>query len=149
VQGFHINANGLLFGGTLLAWVDEDCTMCTSLTCKPGTRFTTAGYERINFYKPCIRGDKLCFTYKIIHVGTSSMTLLAKVLRHGSGERVFSCVATLVSVDDHGSPMPVEPMLSSDEVKKLIKVRTAEEQAAWEFVEYLRKERKSKKEPEL
>lgn len=136
VQGFHINANGVLFGGSTLAFVDEDCTMCASLMCKPGTKFTTAGYERVNFYKPAYRGDKLCFTYKPIHIGTSSITLFAKVIRHGDNDKIFSCIATLVAVEN-GKPISVEPLLLD---KSLLR-----KDEAWEFVEHLRRDRKEYK----
>jgi acyl-CoA thioesterase YciA len=137
VQGFHINAGGVLFGGQMLSWVDEDCTMCACELSAPGTKFTTAGYDRVNFYKQVRQGDRLTFEYEAIHVGKTSLTLLVKV-GNAALENVFSCVATVVCVNDEIKAAGVATRLPSG----FLRDRTAAQEARWKFVEMLKQSRK-------
>ena len=135
VQGFHLNARNILFGGQILAWVDEDCTMCAANCCANEATLTTAGMDRINFYRPVKQGERLRFCYDICHVGNTSMTIQANVY-NSVGELVFDGFSTLVCINKEGKPTDIKPCL------KIKALAAVEEHEGWEFVEYLRKERK-------
>lgn len=132
VQGFHINAMGALFGGQLLSWVDEDCTMAAILHVPKDVVLITAGMDRINFFRPSVAGDRLVFEYEICHVGNSSITVYAAVKNHNNQE-VFNCYTTLVRVIN-GVPAPVEVTAFESSPRK-------------QFVEQLRKLRKEHPSP--
>jgi len=139
IQNDHINAFGILHGGHMLKWVDEDTTMAAFNCCAPGTLLTTAGFDRTSFVAPSIRGDRLRFVYSVAHIGTSSITFLAHVYRHpiDSGQKpqlAFRSLTTLVCINENNHPAPIKDKLLSG-----IKVDTTMSQ----WVDELRKQRKS------
>ena len=135
IQGYHINTGGVLFGGKLLSWVDEDCTMCACVQSPPNNNYTSAGMDRIKFIHPIYRGDRLQFCYSIVHVGSSSVTIRVKVYSFNTSKMIFSAYTTVVRVDENKNPVKIDFDLVIEDAK--------EEQ----FVEYLRSERKTHNEP--
>jgi acyl-CoA thioesterase YciA len=116
VQQFDLNCRGILFGGRLLSFIDEDCTMICQLNSKKNAVYTTGGYERVGFIRSAYAGDRLKFVYEIINVGTTSVTVLVKVYRMvEDDEIIFSALATLVCIDSETKrPCKVEDYLNSD-----------------------------------
>ncbi len=133
VQGWQLNAFGSLFGGTMLSWVDEDTNMFAyNSSEQPDTHYTTAGYDKVSFIKPCSAGDRLKFIYDIIHYGNKSVTIRC-IVTNQYGWKVFSCLTTMVKTKGFGL---------TKEVKGRI-----EKLALWDMVENLKELRK--KEPPL
>lgn len=121
VQGFHLNARGMLFGGVLLAFVDEDATMVAYNVKKneANVDFVTAGIDRVSFYAPAARGDRLRFEYEVGHVGKSSIAVFCNVYNQRN-EKIFSAIFTMVCVNTDGRPETVQPCLKDiklDETK--------------------------------
>ena len=110
VQGFHINARGVLFGGQLLSWVDEDCTMAAYNVCQPGTQLTTVGFDRVTFHKPAIQGSRLRFEYDFAHQGKSSLTFVFRVFDH-NGRLIVTGNSTQVCIDAESRPQPVADLV--------------------------------------
>lgn len=137
VQGWHANARGVLFGGTLLSWVDEDTTMLAYRVSHPSMAFTTAGMDRIGFKRPCSPGERLCFQYELAHVGKSSLTIAAKVYS-AFGVFMFEALATLVSINKFGGPCSVEVLPEVNECLEGLK-----EKPLWKLIEKIRAERKT------
>jgi len=110
VQGWHMNARNVLFGGQLLSWVDEDTSMlaynCVR-TEDAGTKLdlVTVGMHHVCFRKEVQRGDRLIFSYRLVHVGRTSLTIAARVLSyehdksHNHDSEVFKALVTLCLVD--------------------------------------------------
>lgn len=151
VQNDHINAFGILHGGHMLKWVDEDTTMMAFNCCKPGTMLTTAGFDRSSFLAPCKRGDRLNFVYTIGHVGRSSITIIARVYRHptipdqGKIELAFRSLVSLACIDEKGHPIPVQDRLLdwAIEAKTKCEVGSHEDNQRWCWISKLREQRKS------
>ena len=144
VQGKYANARGVLFGGAILSWVDEDTTMLAYRVGDKGSEFTTAGMDRISFHTPGKVGDRLCFRYKLVHVGKSSLAVGVEVL-FGSpipyrfhSTPLFTGIATLVSIQDNGQKCDVR---LSPEAAAI--VNELKRQPDWSLVEKLRAERKT------
>lgn len=110
VQGWHMNARNVLFGGQLLSWVDEDTTMlaynCVR-TEDAGMKLdlVTVGMNHIQFLKEVNRGDRLIFSYKLVHVGRKTLTIAANVMSYEHDKSsnhdsdVFKALVTLCLVD--------------------------------------------------
>jgi len=131
VQGWHINAHYVLFGGKMLSWVDEDTMMLVSLNSKVGSVYVTKGFERVNFVKPVRQGDKLCFNHKIVYLGVTSLWTWSDVVKE-DGDTVFNCYTSLVAVDIKGFPKYIDLSINP-EVRKGVK-----KDNHWETIELLK-----------
>lgn len=67
----HINGYGRLFGGQLMAWIDELAGIVSQR--HSGSQITTACIDQLNFKHPVMLGDTLVMIGRITYVGTSSM----------------------------------------------------------------------------
>jgi len=132
VQGWHINGFGALFGGQILSWVDEDTNMLAYESSHQGTHYTTGGYDRVSFLRPCYSGERLKFVYDIVHYGNRSVTIRS-IITNSKGDKVFTCLTTMVRTVGDG--------LLSDVAEKVNKNAWP-----WNLVEQLRTARR-KEEP--
>jgi acyl-CoA hydrolase len=70
----HLNAAGVLYGGTTLFWLDKAAAMYAM--CQMGTKqIVTASISQIDFKTPVQLGDCLEFYAKTLRIGTSSLTI--------------------------------------------------------------------------
>jgi acyl-CoA hydrolase len=132
-------ANGLhhpsVFGGVIMSMVDR----CSALSAMRhgGGQATTLSIDRILFKEPIRVGQLVEIRSRVVHVGRTSMSVLANVLAEDitSGERRHTneCWLTFVHLDDHGKPAAVPPLqLETDEDRELhaIAARRREQQLA-------------------
>lgn len=110
--GFH----GNLFGGTMLAWLDEAaaayvCQMCDT------PRMVTVKMAEVHFRKPVRPGQIIKIYGELKNIGTCSATVSLEARRHspynGSQRTVLTTEMTFVRVDGDGEAVPV-----GDHVKK-------------------------------
>ena len=124
------NNHGTLFGGELLAMMDRVAAIAAIRFCRQYV--VTASTEQIDFRTPIRKGDLVDMFARVIHTGTSSMIVRidAWTERPFTGEREWCTTGyySMVSVDEHGRPREVPPLL----------VETAAEQADWEHGEEIR-----------
>ena len=115
-------ANGLrrpsVFGGVIMSMVDR----CAALSAMrhAGGQATTLSIDRILFKEPIRVGELVEIRSRVVHVGRSSMSVLANVFAEDitSGERRHTneCWLTFVHLDQMGRPAPVPPLrLETDE----------------------------------
>jgi uncharacterized protein (TIGR00369 family) len=99
----HLNHFGFLFGGTLLAWVDEASWIAASLDF-PLSQFVTVGMGRVEFHHPVRQGAILTIRCEKEKEGSTSVTYQVRVYdyRNRPDVPIFSTSVTLVSVDDLG-----------------------------------------------
>lgn len=95
----HMNHYGFLFGGYLLAWVDEMAWMAASGD-YPGCQLVTVGMKEVAFKKSVRKGTVLRFEATRARVGDTSVTY--SVIVWNEGEEIFSTEVTLVHVDAFG-----------------------------------------------
>ena len=67
----HINGYGRLFGGQLMAWIDELAGIVSKRHSE--SEITTACIDQLNFKHPVMLNDTLVMIGKITYVGTCSM----------------------------------------------------------------------------
>ncbi len=104
----HMNHFGFLFGGHLLAWVDEVAWIAASLD-YPGYHFVTVGMGEVAFKKGVREGTILKFDARRTRAGRTSVTYDVKVMRArvdtGDRDPVFSTRVTLVRVTEEGEKL--------------------------------------------
>lgn len=104
----HEDLNGAssLFGGRLLAWIDEEAAIYAS--CQMGTtHLVTKLIGEIDFLTPARLGDVIEFGLETLNVGHTSLTIRCLVrnkLTHIAIVDVQKLV--FVSVDIEGRPVP-------------------------------------------
>lgn len=101
-----LNAHNKLFGGRLLAWLDEECWIYAS--CQLGTTSVVTKYmSEINFVAGATQGDIVEFGLETLRVGRTSITLRAEA-RLKFSQKVIIEISELVfvCVDEEGRPVP-------------------------------------------
>ena len=106
VRPEDLNANGTLFGGSLLKWIDEEATIYTIIQLGNG-RVVTKFISEINFVSSAQQGDLVEMGLTAVGWGRTSLTMRAEVrnmITHASILTVERIV--FVSLDEHGRPVP-------------------------------------------
>lgn len=105
VNQSHLNGFKRLFGGQLMAWMDEVAGITARRHCRMNV--TTACVERLNFRAPTYANDALVLTGHIVQVGRTSMTVLVEVyVEDMSGKRKLINEAhfVMVALDENDQP---------------------------------------------
>jgi len=103
-----LNSFGNLFGGSMLAWLDEAGALFVME--KTGyADFVTASLENVSFKAPGRRGDNIVIYCRIIRTGRSSITIEAQAFVKEPASSVkrqtIDCRITYVCLKD-GKPAP-------------------------------------------
>lgn len=102
-----LNQYGFLFGGRILAWVDEASWIAASMEF-PHCQFVTRAMDTVAFHHSVREGTILRIRAQRSHLGTTSvsydMTVTDAKL---TSPPLFSTRVTLVSVDDEGRKRPI------------------------------------------
>lgn len=106
VRPEDLNANGTLFGGSLLRWIDEEATIYTIVQLG-NNRVVTKLMSEINFVSSAWEGDLIEMGLYPTDFGRSSLTLRC-VVRNMFTKQVILDVARIVfvSLDEDGRPAP-------------------------------------------
>jgi acyl-CoA thioesterase YciA len=106
--GFH----GNLFGGQLLAWLDEAGASLSSEFAETG-KIVTKHISEVNFQSPVRPGQLIKVYGKIVRVGKTSLTIEVEARRHsiynGTQKPVCRCQMIFVRIDGDGEPVPIPP----------------------------------------
>lgn len=99
-----LNQFGFLFGGRLLAWVDEASWIAATLEF-PDCKFVTIGMDKVSFKHSVQRGDIIAIRSKLESQGTTSVGYRVNVFRGKApdGDSIFSTLVTFVNVDKEGN----------------------------------------------
>ncbi|MBK1883798.1 acyl-CoA thioesterase [Luteolibacter pohnpeiensis] len=106
-----LNHYGFLFGGRLLAWVDEAAWIAASLD-YPDHKFVTIGLDTVEFHHPVRQGTILAIHCKNIRQGNTSVTYSVEVFDKQQKDQkipIFSTRSTFVAVDDSGNKVKIQP----------------------------------------
>jgi acyl-CoA hydrolase len=102
-----LNQYGFLFGGRLLAWVDEASWIAASLDF-PHCQFVTVAMATVEFHHSVRDGTILRISCDLAKEGTTSCTYAIEVIDEKAGAApIFSTRITFVSVDDEGKKRPI------------------------------------------
>ena len=118
--GFH----GNLFGGTMLAWLDEAGAAYSAQLCD-SPRMVTVMISEVFFRKPVRPGQIVKIYGEPVEAGTSSVTIQLEARRHspynGTQRVVCSTQMKFVRIDGDGEAIPI-----SDKAKnKILRPRKA------------------------
>lgn len=101
-----LNANGTLFGGSLLKWIDEEATIYT-ITQLGNRRVVTKIISEINFISSAIQGDIVEMGIVATKFGRTSLTMRAEVRNMVTQKVILSIDHILfVNLNESGDPVP-------------------------------------------
>lgn len=109
-----LNPNGTLFGGKIMAWIDEVAFM--SARRYSGVPFVvTVHVDSISFLMPLFLGDHVILTSQVNYTGRTSMEIEVRVEREdpytGARTQATSAYLTFVALDENRNPTPVPSLL--------------------------------------
>jgi acyl-CoA hydrolase len=106
VKPEDLNGRDTLFGGRLLAWIDEECAIYSA--CQMGSDSIVTKYiSEMNFQAPAYKGDVIEIGVAATEVGTSSLTLTAVVRDKVSKREIITIdKIVFVRVDREGRAAP-------------------------------------------
>ena len=104
VKPEDLNPNGTLFGGKLLAWIDEELALYTIIQLeKP--RVVTKHMSEINFRSSARQGDIVEIGIDVVKFGNTSVVLKCAVRNMMTRETIITIdETTMVNLDENGKP---------------------------------------------
>ena len=106
VKPEDLNANATLFGGRLLAWVDEEAALYSIIQLE-NKRVVTKYMSEINFMSNAKQGDIIEIGIEVVKFGKSSLTLNCEVRNKMSQETIVTVDnIIMVNLDESGKPLP-------------------------------------------
>ncbi len=104
VKPEDLNPNSTLFGGRLLAWIDEEIALYAIIQLE-SPRIVTKHMSEINFRSSAKQGDIVEIGIDVLKFGTTSLTLVCEVRNMMTKETIITIDnITMVSVNMDGKP---------------------------------------------
>lgn len=101
-----LNANGTLFGGRLLQWIDEEAALYAIIQ-MDNQKVVTKFMSEINFQSPAYQGDIIEIGMDVVKFGTASMTLRCEVRNKMTRHTIISIdKIVMVNMGGDGKPKP-------------------------------------------
>lgn len=118
------NAYGTLFGGRLMAHIDDVAAIAALRHARKTV--VTASMDSVDFLSPVREGDSICIEAFVTWTHNTSMEVFVKVVSENllTGNRKVCTTAflTFVALDEDGKPTPVPPVIpETEQEKKLYK----------------------------
>lgn len=106
VKPEDLNPNHTLFGGRLLAWIDEELALY-SIVQLQNQKIVTKHMSEINFRSSAKQGDIVEIGIDVVKFGNSSITLTCNVRNMMTRESIITIDnVTMVSLGEDGKPKP-------------------------------------------
>ncbi|WP_394972021.1 acyl-CoA thioesterase [uncultured Croceitalea sp.] len=106
VKPEDLNANGTLFGGKLLAWIDEEAALYSIIQLE-NKKVVTKYISEINFMSSAVKGDIIEIGLEAIKFGKSSLILNCEVRNKMTQETIVTVDnIIMVNLDNNGKPKP-------------------------------------------
>jgi acyl-CoA thioesterase YciA len=106
VKPEDLNPNGTLFGGKLLAWIDEELALYTIIQLE-NTKIVTKHMSEINFRSSARQGDIIEIGIDVVKFGKTSLTLICEARNMMTRETIITIDhTTMVSLGQDGKPKP-------------------------------------------
>lgn len=114
------NAHGTLFGGKLMAHIDDVAAIAAARHARESV--VTASTDSVDFLAPVKEGDSICVEAFVTWTHNTSMEVFVKAVTEHllTGERWVCTTAflTFVAVDKDGKPIPVTSVVPETEFEK-------------------------------
>jgi acyl-CoA hydrolase len=106
VKPADLNPAQRLFGGQLLAWIDEEAAIFAG--CQMGTPMVvTKMMSEIDFVSSAFCGDVVEFGFEVVDIGRTSLTIHCEVRNKQTRERILQVERIVfVALDLEGRPTP-------------------------------------------
>jgi acyl-CoA hydrolase len=106
VKPEDLNPNSTLFGGRLLAWIDEELALYSVIQLQ-NNKIVTKHMSEINFVSSAKQGDIVEIGIDVVNFGKTSLTLTCQVRNMMTREIIITIdTITMVSLDANGKPTP-------------------------------------------
>ncbi|TKB97826.1 acyl-CoA thioesterase [Pedobacter cryophilus] len=106
VKPEDLNANGTLFGGSLLKWIDEEAAIY-AMCQLDNKRVVTKYMSEINFLSSAVQGDIIEMGIVATHFGNTSITLFCEVRNKVTRHSILTInKIVFVNIDENFSPVP-------------------------------------------
>ncbi|MBL0060557.1 MAG: acyl-CoA thioesterase [bacterium] len=103
----NLGMNKTLFGGNMMAWVDEAAAIFAREY--TGERYmVTLKFGEFEFHHPVREGDIIHFFCLNPHIGRTSCAFEIEAVRSSDGTVVVKTSAVFVSVDENGKPKKID-----------------------------------------
>ncbi|MGB5820553.1 MAG: hotdog domain-containing protein [Saonia sp.] len=104
VKPEDLNANGTLFGGKVLAWIDEEAALYSIIQLE-SKKVVTKYMSEINFMSTANKGDIVEIGVEVVKFGKTSLTLNCEVRNKMTRETIVTVDnIIMVNLDDNGKP---------------------------------------------
>ena len=104
VKPQDLNPNGTLFGGQLLAWIDEELALYAIIQLE-SPRVVTKSMSEINFRRSARQGDIIEIGIDVVKFGNTSLTLQCEVRNMMTRETIITIdTTTMVNLGPDGKP---------------------------------------------
>ena len=106
VKPEDLNPNGSLFGGQLLAWIDEEAALYTIIQFE-NSKIVTKFISEINFMSSAVQGDIVELGIEVIKFGKTSLTLKCEARNKMTRETILTVDnIVMVNLGADGKPAP-------------------------------------------
>lgn len=106
VRPEDLNANGTLFGGSLLKWIDEEAAIYAIIQLGNG-RAVTKYISEINFVSSAVQGDLIEMGLTATKFGRTSLTMRAEVRNMITRQSILTIEEIVfVNLSTEGKPEP-------------------------------------------
>jgi acyl-CoA thioesterase YciA len=103
-----IGVHGNLFGGLMLAWLDE-AGAAYACQIADSSRLVTKHISEVNFERPVKTGRIVKIYGKVEHIGNTSVSISLEARRHnpfsGTQKTVCTTKMVFVQIDEEGEPL--------------------------------------------
>jgi acyl-CoA thioesterase YciA len=126
-MGKDIGIHGNVFGGLLMAWIDEAAAAFATEYCHTPNMVTLRVGELL-FKKPLKAGNHIRIYGDVAHLGNTSISLEIEARKYNiySAEETVVCTTsiTFVRIDDDGMPTPIGDTVKSRHAAKASELLT-------------------------
>lgn len=106
VKPEDLNPNGTLFGGRLLAWIDEEAALYTIIQLE-NSKVVTKYMSELNFMSSAKKGEIIEIGIEVTNFGKSSLTLNCEVRNKMTHETILTVDnIVMVNLGQDGKPKP-------------------------------------------
>ncbi len=106
VRPEDLNANGTLFGGALLSWIEEEAILYSIIQLE-NKRVVTKYMSEINFMSTAVNGDIIEIGMEVVNFGKSSLVLKCEARNKMNHETILTVdQIIMVNLDKDGKPLP-------------------------------------------
>jgi len=106
VKPEDLNPNGTLFGGRLLAWIDEEVALYTIIQLE-NSKIVTKFISEVNFMSSAKQGDIVEIGMEVTKFGKSSLSIKCEARNKMTHETILTIDnIIMVNLGDDGKPTP-------------------------------------------